>query len=125
MSLFKFFTPFQLFVYVFFRPLAPSLTLSFWEEPWSTASLGGNFRRTFRAIGPYRLSLKTIRTLVDVSNIFLVFFCLGEGKGESEAPGRRGFFFMKSQRGEGFSHERGGGARGREGVCAENFGGGS
>ena len=40
--------------------------------------------------------------LVDVSDIF-IFFCLGEGKGESEAPGGwgGGFFNVKSQEGGG------------------------
>ena len=49
--------------------------------------------------------------LVDVSDIFY-FFCLGEGKGESVAPGRGGgrFFFSENpRRAGGFSHERGGG----------------
>ena len=33
------------------------------------------------------------RSLVDVSDIFH-FFCLGEGKGESEAPGGEGDIFL-------------------------------
>ena len=50
---------------------------------------------------------------VDVSDIFY-FSARGEGKGESEAPGR------------GWGRAgRGGGARGREGVCAEFGGGGT
>ena len=58
--------------------------------------------------------------------IFFIFFLLGEGKGESEAPGRGGtIFYWKSQEG-GVSRASGGGAEGREGASlfARNFGGG-
>ena len=57
---------------------------------------------------------------VDVSDIFYFFFCSGEGKGESEAPGgARGDFNWKSQDGEVSRAGGGGGARGWEGVCVE------
>ena len=41
----------------------------------------------------------------------IFFFCLGEGKGESEAPGRGGgrFFFFENPRGGGVCQEREGG----------------
>ena len=60
-------------------------------------------------------------SLVDVLDIFH-FFRLGEGKGESEAPGRvRGsvffFFLLKIPGGGGVFQERGGG--GPRGVCGE------
>ena len=62
---------------------------------------------------------------VDVSDIFN-FFCSGEGKGESEAPGGGGgrFFIENSRRGGG-SPGRGGGGRGAGRVSARNSGGGS
>ena len=71
----------------------------------------------------------TAKALVDVSDIFY-FFPLGEGKGESEAPGGGGarFFNGKSQEGGGGGRLRvggRGGARGREGVCREFGGGGA
>ena len=56
--------------------------------------------------------------LADVSDIF--FFCLGEGKGECEAPGGGGaIFYGKSQEGGGAPGWVGAGARGREVVCGE------
>ena len=60
---------------------------------------------------------------MDVLDIFIVF-CLGEGKGESEAP-RKGAgigFFLKIL-GGGISQERGGG-RGAWRVSVGNLGGG-
>ena len=60
--------------------------------------------------------------------IFFIFFCLGEGQGESEAPGRGGarFFFIENpRRGGGFSHERGGGGGGAERLSPGNFWGGA
>ena len=60
--------------------------------------------------------------------IFLMFFCSGEGKGESEAPGSGGgrFFLLKipGGGGGGGSTRRVRGARGWEGVDGE-FGGGA
>ena len=60
------------------------------------------------------------QNLVDVSDIFY-FFCLGEGKGESEAPGRwrGGRVFVENARRGGAPSRRG-----REGVCGEFRGGG-
>ena len=56
---------------------------------------------------------------MDVSDFF---FCSGEGKGESVAPGRGGDrFSTENPRGGGFSHERGVGGAGR--VSEGNFGG--
>ena len=58
---------------------------------------------------------------MDVSDIFY-FFCSGEGKGKSEAPGRGGVGFL-------IENPKGGGSPGgvgvgcREGVCGEFFGG--
>ena len=54
---------------------------------------------------------------------FLVFL-LGEGEGESEAPGRGGFHFLLKIPGRGGGFQEG--PRGREGVCGElgNLGGG-
>ena len=37
---------------------------------------------------------------MDVSDIF-IFFCSGEGKGESEAPGKGGFGFLLKIPGKG------------------------
>ena len=61
--------------------------------------------------------------LVDVSEIFY-FFCSGEGKGESEAPGRGGgsVFFMDNPRRGALPN--GGGGRGAGRVFAGNLGGG-
>ena len=62
---------------------------------------------------------------MDVSNIF-IFFCSGEGKGESEAPGRGGGrFFIENPRRGGGSPTRGGGGGGGAGrLSAGNFRGG-
>ena len=60
--------------------------------------------------------------LVDVSDIFLVFFCSGEGKMDSDAPGRGGgddFFFENPRRGGSSGRVRAGGRR----VFAGNVGG--
>ena len=59
--------------------------------------------------------------LADVS----VFFCLGRGKGESEAPGGRGGSIFIEIPGGGL--QEGEGPMGREGVCGElgNWGGGA
>ena len=59
---------------------------------------------------------------MDVSDIF--FFCSGEGKGESEAPGGGGgrFFIENPRRGEGSPGGAGGRGAGR--VSARNLGGG-
>ena len=65
--------------------------------------------------------------LVDVLDIFY-FFCSGERKEESEAPGGGvgSVFHCKSWAGGGFQGEgKGGVARGREGVCREFLGGGA
>ena len=45
----------------------------------------------------------------------MFFFCSGEGKGESEAPGRGGgrFLIENSRRGGSPMRERGGGVAGR------------
>ena len=61
---------------------------------------------------------------MDVSDIFYSF-CSGEGKGKSggKEGGRARFFIENLTRGGGGSPKKGGGARGREGVCGE-FGGG-
>ena len=48
--------------------------------------------------------------------IFLFFFCLGRGKGESEAPGRGVSVFIENPR---RVLQEGEGPRGREGVCVE------
>ena len=40
------------------RLSAEVLEISGKRHPWTNTSLGGNFRRTFRAIGPYIVSLK-------------------------------------------------------------------
>ena len=59
---------------------------------------------------------------MDVSDIFNFFFCLGEGKGESEAPGRgRGQFSMENPSRGGVSREGGAAGRGAWRV-AENLG---
>ena len=60
--------------------------------------------------------------------IFFVFFCSGEGKGESEAPGEGGRDVLLKIPEGGVSRAGGGGgggnrARGREGICGK-FGGG-
>ena len=61
--------------------------------------------------------------LVDVSDIFY-FFCSGEGKGvRGHRNGVGGIGFLLKMPGAGVSQERGGGPKGREGVCGE-FGGG-
>ena len=50
--------------------------------------------------------------------MFLCFFCSGKGKGESEAPGGGGSFFIENaRRGEGFP----GGAEGPAG-CLRRIG---
>ena len=60
--------------------------------------------------------------------IFFIFFCLGEGKGESVAPGRGGgrVFYWNSQEGGGgvLPARGGGGWRGAGRVSAGNLGGG-
>ena len=48
-------------------------------------------------------------------------FCSGEGKGESEAPGRGGRFFLKSPGGVSWA---GGGGEGPEGCLGGILGGG-
>ena len=55
--------------------------------------------------------------------IFFIFFLLGEGKGESEAPGGGGgrFLIENPRRGGGVSR-RGGGGRGAGRVSARNSG---
>ena len=60
---------------------------------------------------------------MDVSNFF---FCSGEGKGESKAPGGWGggsFFQIENPRRGGGAprREEGGRPRGREGVCGDFF----
>ena len=61
---------------------------------------------------------------MDVSDIFY-FFRTGEGKEESEAPGRGGgaVFIENPKRGGGLQGGRGRGASGLGGVCGE-WGGG-
>ena len=64
---------------------------------------------------------------MDVSDIFN-FLCLGEWKGEFEAPGGGGFVLLlkiPGGRGGGLRGEGGGGVRRREGVCGEFLGGGA
>ena len=58
---------------------------------------------------------------MDVSDIFY-FFCSGEGKGESEAPGGRGGgrFFIENPKAGVVSQEGGEGQRG----CLRGMGGG-
>ena len=60
--------------------------------------------------------------LVDVLDIFYLFFCSGRGKGESEAPGGRGgrFFIENTRRGGGVSRRESGRGAGR--VSAANWG---
>ena len=63
--------------------------------------------------------------LVDVSGIF---FCSGEGKGESEAPGGRGgqgrfFLIQNPRRGVVLPRPRRAGGTGWEGVCRDGGGG--
>ena len=62
---------------------------------------------------------------MDVSDIFY-FFCPGEGKEESEAPGEGGVrFFIENPRRGGVSRAGGGGqGRGAGRVFAGNLGGG-
>ena len=56
---------------------------------------------------------------------YFLFFCSGGGKGHSEAPGGGGVgFSLKIPGGGEVSQKRGGGVRGREGVCEEFRGGG-
>ena len=70
----------------------------------------------------FQNSPSQINPLVDVSDIFYFFFCLGEGKGESEPPGGGGERFLrKIPRGGGLPCGWGPGA-GR--VFAGNLGGG-
>ena len=68
--------------------------------------------------------LTTIINLVDVSDIF---FCSGEGKGESEAPGEVGDFLLKNPRRAGSPGwvRAGGGGQGAGRVFAGNGGGGA
>ena len=54
---------------------------------------------------------------------FLFFSARGKGKGEPGAAGRRGGLLFLKIPGRGGGSFRGGGLRGREGVCGE-FGGG-
>ena len=61
--------------------------------------------------------------LVDVSDIFY-FSCSGEGKGESEAPGRWGGDFLLKIPGGGSPSRVGAGGRGAGRVFAGIFGGG-
>ena len=58
---------------------------------------------------------------MDVSDIFY-FFCSGEGKAESEAPGRGGLVFIQNPKGGVSCRRGGGGPRGWEGVCGEGGG---
>ena len=63
-----------------------------------------------------------MRIFLNLVDGFGFFFCSGEGKEESEAPGGEGvaIFYRKG----GSRGWAGGGARGREGVCGGSGGGG-
>ena len=74
---------------------------------------------TFGFFGVYFSGV--LGVLVDVSDIFY-FFCSGDRKGESKAPGGGGggrFLIENPRGGGGLTAGGGGGARGREGVCGK------
>ena len=66
------------------------------------------------------MNLQTVENLVDVSDIFFCFFCLGRGKGESEGAGGGGGSIFYENPSRGVSRRDRGRPAGR--VSAANWG---